>query len=213
MPMQPQNMTFNQNLNMMQGQMSNQMPNMYNNQMGNFTPCMPNYQNMCVNPNYQGMMGMQFNNFYMNNMNMAYPGYGGFQGNTPVMQNNMQNNMNNNVPNNNNGNQQGSSVLRRDNKLIGNPNLPTDGDKINVFFEASTGNTVVLNLSKKTGLLDALKEYIKKIGLQENNIGSEIVFLFNGKKLDHTSTDPIEAFKIGNQSKITVFDQGNIIGA
>jgi hypothetical protein len=204
---QNQNMMYSQNQNMMQGQMPN-MGNFYQNSNFNqFMPCYQN-QNMFNNPNM--MMGMQYCNPSMGNMYMAYPVYGGIQGNTSMMPNNVNNNINNN---NNNANQKDQSLLSRDNRLIGDPNLPTGQGYINVFFEASTGNTVVLNLKDDIGLRDALKQYMNKIQLSESYIGTQIVFLFNGRKLDHESNEPIKTFKIGNSSKITVFDQGNVIGA
>ena len=205
MPAQAPNMMYSQNQfqNMMQPQMRS-MGNFYQNP--NFNQFMSGYQNQNMYNNPNMMMGMQYFNPSMNNMYMAYPGYGGFQGNTPMMPNNMNNN-------NNNANQQDKSLLIRDNKLIGDPNLPTGQGKINVYFEASTGNTVVLNLEENIGLRDALKLYMNKIQLSENYIGNQIVFLFNGRKLDHESNEPIKTFKIVNSSKITVFDQGNVIGA
>jgi hypothetical protein len=210
MPAQAGNMMFSQNQNpyMFQNQMQN-MGNFYQNP--NFNQFMPGYQNqnMYNNQNMM-MMGMQYFNPAMGNMCMSCPGYGGFQGNTPMMQNNVNYNVNNN---NNNANQKDQSLLSRDNKLIGDPNLPTGQGYINVYFEASTGNTVVLNLKDNIGLRDALKLYMNKIQLSESYIGTHIVFLFNGRKLDHESNDSIKTFKIVNSSKITVFDQGNVIGA
>ena len=204
------NMMFGQNPNMMQNQFP-AMGNFYPNQ--NFNPYMAGYQNMYNNPNM--MMGMQFYNPAMNNMYMQQPGYGCFQGNNPMMQNNM-NNMNNtpNTSNNNTTSQQETpSLLSRDNKIIGDLNLTPGEGYINVYFEASTGNTVVIHVKDNIGLRDALKLYMEKMQLSESFIGTHIVFLFNGRKLDHDSNESIKTFKIGNSSKITVFDQGNVIGA
>ena len=202
MPAQAPNMMYSQNQfqNMMQPQMMS-MGNFYQNP--NFNQFMSGYQNQNMYANPSMMMGMQYCNPSMGNMCMANPAYGGFQGNTPMMPNNVNNVMN----------KKDESILSRDNKLIGDPNLPTGQGKINVYFEASTGNTVVLNLDENIHLRDALKQYMNKIQLSESYIGTQIVFLYNGRKLDHDSEESIKIFKIVNFSKITVFDQGNVIGA
>ena len=200
MAMPSQNMMFNQNMMVMpsQNMMFNQnmmMPNQMQNMNCNFPYMYNNFQNM----------NMQYSNGYMNNMNMAYPGYGGVpMNNNNMMQPNTNSNTTNttNTPNSNNtSNNQLKGLLSRENKLIGDPTLPTGQGYINVFFEASTGNTVVLNIKDNLGLRDALKLYMQKLGLAENHIGKEIVFLFNGKKLEHESNDPIKSFKIVNNFK------------
>ena len=55
--------------------------------------------------------------------------------------------------------------------------------------------------------------YMDKIGLSESLIGKQVVFLYCGEKVDTESTKSLDELHIRNMSSITVFDQGNVIGA
>ena len=92
--------------------------------------------------------------------------------------------------------------------------LPATGDTINVKFDASTGVKKIIRADKNTTTLkQLLRMYMDKIGLPYNLIGQQVVFLYCGEKIDVESDKTLEEYHIRNMSSITVFDQGNVIGA
>ena len=121
-------------------------------------------------------------------------------------------NINNNQGGNvNNNRQESKSVLprnisiRQEDNALPNPNLR------NIRFDASTGIKVLVKLDKETTIEQAIKQFVKKLGLHENVIKDDLIFLFNGKKLDVHSQERIKKFQ--DFAAITVFDQNNVIGA
>ena len=88
----------------------------------------------------------------------------------------------------------------------GGPNI------INVTMNASTGYKVVINASADTSIEELLKMYTRKIGLAENVIGKDIMFLYNGAQLNTKSKQSIGSF-FRNTAVITVYDLNGIIGA
>ena len=207
----------------MQGQFYNQGMMMPMNNMGmNMMPM----NNMGMNMMPMNNMGMPMNNMGMpmNNMGMMYNNYNGFA-NPMYMPNNMVYNMGVQMPNPNptpipapNPNQneeQKNGVLPRGNYVNGDINVTQGEDMINVTFDASTGVKTIVCVKRTTPFKEILKEYVKKIGLPENIIGSEagIQFLFNGKRLDPNSEDTPLSLKLKNMTTVSVFDVGNVIGA
>ena len=83
---------------------------------------------------------------------------------------------------------------------------------INVTMNASTGYKVVINASADTSIEELLKMYTRKIGLAENVIGKDIMFLYNGAQLDTKSKQSIGSM-FRNTAVITVYDLNGIIGA
>ena len=88
---------------------------------------------------------------------------------------------------------------------------PTNPNIRNIRFDASTGIKVLLKMDKNTTVQQLLNEFVKKLGLSQNVIGKDLIFLFNGGKLDTNSQETISKFQ--DFSTITVFDQNNVIGA
>ena len=78
-----------------------------------------------------------------------------------------------------------------------------------ITIEASTGLKVIIKASDDITISDLLKKYLQTIGIDESFIGNGILFLMNGKKLDHNSNSKIKNFP--NSSEITLFDQVGII--
>ena len=77
-----------------------------------------------------------------------------------------------------------------------------------------------LTLSQKNNWIDkenniylifTRQEVQKKLGLSENVIGKDLIFLFNGSQLDYKSQDLVKT--LPDMAAITVFDQNNVIGA
>ena len=215
---------FMQNMNMNPLMMNNFM-NMMNN---------PNFMNNmnCMNMNMMNMMNMNG----MNNMNNMWNNNGNNNGmnninNMPNSMNNLNNNMSNsfNIQNNNNNmsyssgnvisnnrnqNQQPQELIPRGDKVIRDTsmNINSNGQNmINVTFDASTGLRVIIAISKNTTVKQLVEKYIERIGIGKNHIGKDIIFLFNGGKMDPFSEDNLQNFP--DLAIITVFDQNNVIGA
>ena len=126
------------------------------------------------------------------------------------MQNDNNNQINNNQ-NNNNNQQEMKSVLPR-NIEIGTNEIHIENEfKRNLKFDTSTGVRVIISVSKEITIAQALKEFVKKLGLSENVIGKDLIFLFNGSQLDYKSQDLVKT--LPDMAAITVFDQNNVIGA
>ena len=87
-----------------------------------------------------------------------------------------------------------------------------ESNSINISFEASTGLKTELCVSEKISVKELLKMFAKKVNLSESYFGKEVIFLLNGKKLDHESLEEIKEVGIGNNSSIIIFDQSNVIG-
>ena len=86
-------------------------------------------------------------------------------------------------------------------------------DNITIVFDGSTGIKTQISFSYYTKISKAFKLYCKKIGVGKAAIGKEIIFLFNSMKLSIDDNRTIEEISCGNNTiRITVFDQGNILG-
>ena len=100
-----------------------------------------------------------------------------------------------------------NNILDKENNFtmnsMNNMNIKT------ITIEASTGLKVIIKASDDITISDLLKKYLQTIGIDESFIGNGILFLMNGKKLDHNSNSKIKNFP--NSSEITLFDQNGII--
>ena len=198
----------------MMGNMNMPMNNM-NMQMNNMGGMMPmNNMGMMQMNNMGGMMpmnnmGMMYNGF-VNPMcmpnNMTFNGMGGSMPtpNQSQLQTQPQN------PNQKDPNDKG--VLPRGNITNGDT-LAKGEDMCNITFDASTGVKTIINAKKDEPFKEIFKKYMNKIGLPESYIGTQIVFLFNGKKLEGNSEETPKKLKLQNMASVTVFDVGNVIGA
>ena len=84
---------------------------------------------------------------------------------------------------------------------------------INVTLTATSGLKVVIAAPKTMTFSELFKNYVKKVGVPEDVIGTKIVFLFNAEKLKVDSQEPISTLFKAFNANVTVLDQGNIIGA
>jgi len=96
---------------------------------------------------------------------------------------------------------------------IGEKNIPISGEVINLIFCATSGLKVDMPIGLNNTLQDTLIKYCQKIGVPPSLIGEKLVFLLNAEKLDSLSKKTIGQIGLKNGTKITVLDQGNIIGA
>ena len=201
-------MRMNQMMNPMQMQ---QM--MYQYQMNNM------FNNMFMNPMqlqmmYYMVMNQMAQNNQINNMNNV-------GGNIPQNQNiyNDPNSSgfrgNNNYNSNNNNNNNLVELLPHGDKTIvvgGNQGLIQNRGLINIALNASSGLKVIVPISPESTVNKLILTYAEKVGIPINALGTKIIFLFNGMKLDIYSKEQLKnVFK--NAAVITVFDQGGIIGA
>lgn len=210
---------FNVNNNQINGfDMNNQM-NMGNfimNNNMNFMNLM-NQMNQMIQMNQMNQMnGMNGLNMVNMGMNVQVPNNQNYmdfmKNNFPNNQNNFTNNQNNFTNNQNNGNNANEmkSVLPREIKNERMNFFPDENMK-NIKFDASTGIKVIVNVSKYATIEQAIKEFVKKLGLGENVIDNDLIFLLNGSKMDAHSQDPV--ITLPDFASITVFDQNNVIGA
>ena len=128
------------------------------------------------------------------------------------------NNNNNNIPRNNDisnnrskGENKPKELLPRKDKTEyetvykgNNPNM------INIALNASSGLKIMITTTVDTTIAELFKIYVKKVGLPESVINNEIVFLFDGEKLEANNRQIGYLFKDG--AKILVIDVQGIIG-
>ena len=191
------------------------------------------YMQYCYQCQMMGMMTMNFQMYYntvflpqwnsMNQMSNPMPNPMSNSMPNPMpnqmpnqMPNPMPNPLSNSMPNPNVQNGQMEELLPREDKTITAP-MPTtnnnNGMIINITLEASTGLKVIIPISNESTLAELFKIYETRASLPPNVLGDKIVFLYNGGKINPNSTDKIRTLIRGNNAKITVFDQGGVIGA
>ena len=181
---------------------------------------------------YNNMMNNMGNNLGNNMGNNQIPNNIGGNNNINKNQNDIYVHSNNS--NNNNDPNQPKEILPRSeetiymnqNELKGNNNqnqiqnnFPNfnfgalNNDIINVTLITSAGYKVVISATKDMTFEDLFINYANKVGVPLDAIGTQIVFLCNGGKLDPKSKQPISTVFKNSMGNIAVLDQGNIVGA
>ena len=133
---------------------------------------------------------------------------------------------NNNNNNNNDPNQPKELLPRREetlymhqNEIQGNNNnnninfAALNNDIINVALTTTAGYKVIIPASRNMSFEDLFINYANKVGVPHDAIGTKIVFLCNGGKVDPKSKQPISTLFKQSMGNITVLDQANIVGA
>ena len=95
-------------------------------------------------------------------------------------------------------------------------NITSNQNKmINILLVASSGTRVMISTPNDISLYQLLCQYVKRLGIGEGNLGTQIFFIFNCKYLDSKDMRPLyKVFKnVEGQPVITVIDQNNVIGA
>ena len=87
-------------------------------------------------------------------------------------------------------------------------------DNITITFKASTGHQAQITVGHYTTISKVLKLYREKFLMEKVKIREDIMFIYNGKKLDIHDNRTIEEISGGFDSiAISVYDFKNIIGA
>ena len=164
----------------------------------------------------------------MNNMNNIYANNNNNNNNINNNQNDVYIHCNNNddTNNNNDPNQPKELLPRREetlymhqNEIQGNNNnnninfAALNNDIINVALTTTAGYKVIIPASKNMSFEDLFINYANKVGVPHDAIGTKIVFLCNGGKVDPKSKQPISTLFKLSMGNITVLDQANIVGA
>ena len=237
LPLQNQNQNQILNSSAIQNQNQNQMVNAFpmqnqnQNQMLNVFPMNKQTSMQEVlfkkNLNYNNLNFVNQNqnnniNAINNQMNIPYPNV---QNNLINFQQNQQNQILNLNPLNAlilNPNQnpipppvkrQGGmkAILPRNIVSIDAPHKDQNTEMRNLKFDASTGIRIVIKVPIYTTVEKALEEFVKRIGLNKDVIGKDLIFLFNGSQMDIHSQELVENYQ--DLCSITVFDKNNVIGA
>ena len=83
---------------------------------------------------------------------------------------------------------------------------------INLSFNASTGNKVLLAVNGNITVEELFKMYVRRLNLPENIIEKDLMFNYNGGEIDKFSKEQVmNIFRNGDN--IQVYDINNIIGA
>ena len=208
-----------------QQNMYQQFLNMYNNNM----MAQNNPNGMCFNPFiYQQFMNqnyMNMNNY--NNMQQLFQLFLQWMNSFNCPNNNNFNNgyMNNSNFNVNGGNNYTNYISYRGNqppkqtlpRNVTFKNSQTDylkGKNMkNVIFLASTGIRVPITVSCNETIDNLLRLFVKKIGIGENTLGTDIFFIFDAAYLQINDKRKIGDLCKMDNITITVIDSGNVIGA
>ena len=103
------------------------------------------------------------------------------------------------------------AILPRNIVSIDAPHKDQNTEIRNLKFDASTGIRIVIRVPIYTTVEKALEEFVKRIGLNKDVIGKDLIFLFNGSQMDIHSQELVENYQ--DFCSITVFDKNNVIGA
>ena len=87
------------------------------------------------------------------------------------------------------------------------------GEPIVVYFDASTGQKVSIPIGLNITIKDAFILFCNKVAINYSDIEKEIFFLYNGQRLRCDDNTTLKQIGIRNKFSITVFDQGNVVGA
>ena len=87
------------------------------------------------------------------------------------------------------------------------------GEPIVVYFDASTGQKVSIPIGLNNTIKDAFILFCNKMAINYSDIEKEIFFIYNGRKLECDDITTLKQIGIRNNISITVFDQGNVVGA
>ena len=83
---------------------------------------------------------------------------------------------------------------------------------INLSFNASTGNKVLLAVNGDISIEELLKIYVRRLNLPETVIKKDVMFSYNGEQIQENSKELVmNHFRNGDL--IQVYDINNIIGA
>ena len=86
-----------------------------------------------------------------------------------------------------------------------------EGKMMNIILKSSSGIDVHLALPGNTTINGMFKKYLDRLKLPYSHLGKDLVFLYNGKKMDPFSQLTIFP-TLKNNINIIVFDQGGVIG-
>ena len=172
-----------------------------------------------MNPNFNMLNQMQFNQMLINYLAQNPGLFGNF-------------NKNNNQSNNNN-NMKGFQTIEANNTMgtgVKGGNLPRKelpnydsypcykGPRINVIFEVSTGPKVNIPAPPNETVEGILNKFCERAGVSPLLLKKEIICVYNATVLNSSDKTTIQQFLQNNmglndQAKIVVIDAQNIIGA
>ena len=194
--------------------------------------CQQNGLNCNDENEYNKFCQLYYNNMMNNVGNNQIPNNIGGNNNINNNQNDVYIRSNNSNNNNNDPNQPKEILPRSEETIYMNPNElkgnnnqnqnnfqkfnfgALNNDIINVTLSTTAGYKVVIPASKDMTFENLFINYTNKVGVPLDAIGTQIVFLCNGGKLDPKSKQPISTvFKHQSMGNIAVMDLGNIVGA
>ena len=89
-----------------------------------------------------------------------------------------------------------------------------DSNVISIKFISSSGDKVMISINKDRPLKDLFKEYARRLKFPEFYLGENIVFIFNGRKIDvNDEMHTIGEFFPKDLITIIAIDQKAVIGA
>ena len=93
------------------------------------------------------------------------------------------------------------------------PNEQFNTNLINISFKANTGLRVIIAVPINITIGEMCRRYMERLNLPLMHLANgDVQFIFNGKRLDTNSLELVGS-KFKNNINITVFDQGEVIGA
>ena len=78
-----------------------------------------------------------------------------------------------------------------------------------INFDVSTGSKISMKISQNQTIKDMMDAFANEIRVPKESIGKDIIFLYNGRKLDEN--DSVERV-LRDKTTVTVFDVNNVIG-
>ena len=98
------------------------------------------------------------------------------------------------------------------NETAPQPSDEKNKDKINIAFVATTGLRVVLILNKNITFSEMIRKYMDKIGIPFKHVEeNDLIFIYNGEKIDPFSEEPLSHIYKNDVGSLTVIDAKKII--
>ena len=93
-------------------------------------------------------------------------------------------------------------------KLMIKINLGQNNNIINIYFTATSGLKVAVQVHKDIQINELFKTYMRKIGMEDHLFDEDIFFVRNAVKIDKNDTRRIShpAYSLANNSEIIVID-------
>ena len=103
--------------------------------------------------------------------------------------------------------------IKDDNKIYDANSEDKSSEKINIIFQLTSGNKIIISAAENMSLKNLFKEFIRKIGFDEKILQKDIYFLYKGERMNINEERDLRKMDLYDNAIILVMDVQGIIGA